>query len=61
MFSLLCKQPRKAMESTYLQDRLDQIERENNLKIEISTEANSLRYKKGLKEIREALASPVLC
>lgn len=49
------------MESTYLQDRLDQIEKENNSKIEIPTEANSLRYKKGLKEIREAIAHPVLC
>ena len=49
------------MESTYLQDQLDQIERENNLKYEAPSEANSLRYKKGLKEIREALACPILC
>lgn len=49
------------MESKYLQDQLDQIEKENNSNIEIPSEANSLRYKKGLKEIREALAHPVLC
>lgn len=49
------------MESKYLHDRLDQIERENNLKFEFPTEANSLRYKKGLQEIREALAKPVFC
>lgn len=49
------------MESKYLHDQLDQIERENNLKVEIPSESNSLRYKKGLKEIREALAHPVLC
>ncbi len=49
------------MESTYLLDRLDQIEKENNLQYEVPSEANSLRYKKGLKEIREALASPILC
>ena len=49
------------MESKYLHDRLDQIEKENNSKYEVPSEANSLRYKKGLKEIREALAHPVLC
>lgn len=49
------------MESTYLLDRLDQIERENKLQHQVPSEANSLRYKKGLKEIREALASPIHC
>lgn len=50
------------MESKYLHDRLDQIEKENNLKTEFfSSESNSLRYKKGLKEIREAIAHPIYC
>lgn len=50
------------MDSKYLRDQLDQIEKENNLQPTFfSSESNSLRVKKGLKEIRDAIERPVFC